>query len=135
MTAVPPTVLADTSVWIDPPSEGFAAHGRKVVTSIVTVAELQYGLHTARTPMEEVRRRRRLQLLLDHYEVLPIDLAVTELYGAMAQMVRAIGRKPGPRALDLLIAATAARHKLPVLTRNHADLKGLEEAVVVIPVR
>lgn len=135
MTAVPPAVLVDTSVWIDPPSAGFVAYGRKVVTSIVTVAELQYGLHTARTPMEEVRRRRRLQLLLDHYEVLPIDLAVTELYGAMAQMARVIGRKPGPRALDLLIAATAARHKLPVLTRNHVDLKGLEEAVVVVPVR
>lgn len=134
MTAVHPTVLADTSVWIDPPSAGFAAYGQKVVTSIVTVAELQHGLHTARTPMEEVRRRRWLQLLLDHYEVLPIDLGVAEIYGAMAQMVRAIGRKPGPRALDLLIAATAARHEFPMLTRNHADLKGLEEVVVVIPV-
>lgn len=65
---------------------------------------------------------------------LPIDVPVTEVYGALAQMVRAIGRKPGPSALDLLIAATAARHQLPVLTRNHADLKGLEDAVVVIPV-
>jgi predicted nucleic acid-binding protein len=131
MTTIHPTVLVDTSVWIDPPSAGFAAYGRKVVTSIVTVAELQHGLHTARTPMEEVRRRRRLQLLLDHYDVLPIDLGVAEIYGAT---VRAIGRKPGPRALDLLIAATAARHEFPVLTRNHADLKGLEEVVVVIPV-
>ena len=100
----------------------------------MTVAELQLGLHTARSPMEEVRRRRRLQLLLDLYEVLPVDLGVAEIYGAMAQMVRAIGRTPGPRALDLLIAATAARHEFPVLTRNHADLKGLEEVVVVIPV-
>jgi predicted nucleic acid-binding protein len=66
--------------------------------------------------------------------VRPVDLEVTEMYGAVTQMVRSVGRNPAPRAMDLLIAATAARHRLPLLTSNAGDLEGVEAAVTVVPV-
>ncbi|ALL78904.1 hypothetical protein AD006_19405 [Pseudonocardia sp. EC080610-09] len=121
-------------MWIEPPSDGFAAHAEGLSTSILVLAELYDGLNTAPNALELLARRRRLQRIQDNYTALPVDLEVTEMYGAMAQMVRSVGRKPAPRAMDLLIAATAACHRLPLLTRNAADLKGLEAAVTVIPI-
>lgn len=49
--------------------------------------------------------------------------------------VVASGRKARcRRALDLLIAATAAANGLPLYTRNVDDFGGLQEVVEVIPV-
>ena len=127
-------VLVDTSVWIEPPTKGFAAHAEGLSTSILVLAELHDGLNTAPNALELLARRRRLQRIQDNYAALPVDLEVTEMYGALAQMVRSVGRKPAPRAMDLLIAATAARHRLPLLTRNASDLKGLEAAVTVVSI-
>jgi predicted nucleic acid-binding protein len=128
-------VLADTSVWIQPPAEGFAHYAREVAVSVITVAELQHGLFTAPNPVEELNRRRRLRLLLDHYEVINLDIPTTEVYGVLARMVtQHAGRKVRSRAMDLLIAATASRHGMPLLTRNAADLIGTEQAVDVMPV-
>lgn len=43
--------------------------------------------------------------------------------------------KSTARRFGLLIAATAARHQAPLLTRNAADFAGLESVVTVVPVR
>lgn len=126
--------LADTSVWIQPPVDGFAAHADELAVSIVTIAELQYGV-TARDPLEALTRRRRLQVVLDNYEVLPLDLPTVELYGVLAGIVRDGGRNPRPRRFDLLIAATAARHRMPLLTRDRDGFRGLEQVLSVIEVR
>lgn len=128
-------VLADTSVWIQPPTAGFAHYGQQVAVSVITVAELQHGLFTAPGPIDGLNRRRRLQLILDHYEVVNLDLPTIEVYGALARMVtQHAGRKVRSRAMDLLIAATASRHGMPLLTRNPDDLIGTEQAVTVMPV-
>lgn len=126
--------LADTSVWIQPPADGFAAHADELAVSIITVAELQYGL-TSGDPLEALNRRRRLQVVLDSYEVLPLDLPTTELYGVLAGIVRDGGRNPRPRRFDLLIAATAARHQMPLLTRDRDGFRGLEHVLSVVEVR
>ncbi|MEV7600571.1 hypothetical protein AB0O91_24695 [Kitasatospora sp. NPDC089797] len=39
---------------------------------------------------------------------------------------------PRPRRMDLMIAATAAAHGLPLYTRNGADFAGLEQGVEII---
>ena len=45
------------------------------------------------------------------------------------------GRKArGARAVDLLIAATAAAATLPLYTRNVDDFRGLDDVVVVVGV-
>ena len=68
-------------------------------------------------------------------EPLPFDTAAARAYALVYAAVMSQGRKPrGPRALDLLIAATACAHGLPLYTRNPDDLRGLEDLVEVVAV-
>ncbi|MCU1626278.1 MAG: twitching motility protein PilT [Pseudonocardia sp.] len=132
MTQTPRRALLDTSVVIDYPANAVAEVADELAISAVTVAELHYGVTAATDPIEQLHRRRRLQLILDLFEVLAFDTAVAEYYGALATAVRNAGRDPRPRRMDLQIAATAARHGLSLLTRNGADFTGLEQALHVV---
>ncbi|MTD53962.1 PIN domain-containing protein [Amycolatopsis pithecellobii] len=127
-------IVFDTSAIIDPQGVdlGVLAGATPVVTA-VTIAELAFGLDT-RDPVERLRRTERLDDLLARTEVLPFDTAAAKLYGALAALLRQAGRDPRPRRMDLQIAATAAVHSLPVVTRNSKDFAGLERAVEVIAV-
>lgn len=124
--------LLDTSVLIDFPAAQVAEVADEVAVSAVTIGELQYGLTASADPLTGMHRRRRVQTILDRFEVLPFDASVAEYYGVLAGLVRQQGRNPRPRRLDLQIAATAARHGLLLLTRNGADFTGLESAVTVV---
>lgn len=132
MTGTSRRALLDTSVVIDYPAAAVAAAADELAVSAITVAELHYGVTAAPDPVEQLHRRRRLQLVLDLYDVLAFDTQVAEYYGALATAVRLAGRNPRPRRMDLQIAATAARHNLPLLTRNGADFIGLEQALQVL---
>ncbi|GAA5145629.1 hypothetical protein GCM10023321_03820 [Pseudonocardia eucalypti] len=129
----PPNALVDTSVWIKPPAGGLSTHAAQVAISIVSVAELHYGT-TMGSHLQNMARRSRLRTILDSYEVLPLDEPTTELYGAFAAMVHEAGRNPRPRRFDLLIAATAARHRLTLLTRDKDGFVGLEAALRVVQI-
>ncbi|WP_236788288.1 PIN domain-containing protein [Amycolatopsis sp. GM8] len=127
-------VVFDTSAIIDP--EGIDLGdlaGATPVVSAVTVAELAYGLDTP-DALQRLARTERLDDVLARADVLPFDVAAAKLYGVMAALVRQSGRDPRPRRLDLQIAATAAAHSLPIVTRNGKDFAGLERAVHVIEV-
>lgn len=128
-------VLLDTSVVIAPPPAGLASIADFVAVSAITVAELEYGVGAAADPVERQRRRRREQLVVGTFDVLPFDIAVAESYGLLANLVRAAGRDPRPRRLDLLIAATAERHGLSLATRNAADFRYLERVLDLVEVR
>jgi hypothetical protein len=127
--------LLDTSVIIDPPEQGMARFADEVSVSAITVAELHYGVGASADPVQQLRRRQRLQLVLDTYDVLPFDADVAEFDGLLANVVRQAGRNPRPRRMDLLIAATAVRHGFSLATRNGADLRHLERVLAVIDVR
>lgn len=128
-------VLLDTSVVIAPPSAGFASIADYVAVSAISVAELEYGVGAAVDLVERQRRRRRLGVVVAEMEVIPFDEAVAESYGLLANLVRAAGRDPRPRRLDLLIGATAERHRLSLATRNAADFRHLARVLDVIEVR
>ncbi len=128
-------VLLDTSVVITPPAGGLATLADLVAVSAITVAELEYGIGAATDAVERQRRRRRLQVVRGAVDVLPFDSAVAESYGVLANLVRAAGRNPRPRRLDLLIAATAERHGLSLATRNAADFRHLDRILDVVEVR
>jgi len=128
----PRRALLDTSVVIDFPAAQVAQVADEVAVSAVTVGELHYGLAVAHDPLTQMARRRRVQAILDRFEVLPFDAGVAEYYGALAGLVRHHGRNPRPRRMDLQIAATAARHDLILLTRNGSDFTGLESALAVV---
>lgn len=80
----------------------------ELAVSAVSMAELDYGVSTTADPLEQLRRRQRLQLVHDLYAVLPFDAQVAEYYGALATAVRVHGRDPRPRRMDPQIVATAA---------------------------
>ena len=133
MTSEPRRALLDTSVLIDPPSaRQLSQHADETAVSVIAIGELQYGVTAATDPLEQTRRRQRIQNILDQFDVLPFDVPTAEYYGAMATLVRQHGRSPRARRMDLQIAATAARHGLLLLTRNINDFAGLEPALTVI---
>jgi predicted nucleic acid-binding protein len=126
-------VLLDTSVIIDPPPKHeLAAYAEALAISVVTIAELEYGITADDDPMNQTYRRQRVHDTLERFDVLPFDIPTAEYYGALATLVRRHGRNPRARRLDLQIAASAARHGLALLTRNAADFAGLESAITVI---
>lgn len=127
--------LVDTSVVIDLqriPPESLPA---EIAVSAVTLAELAAGPHATSDPGERSRRQDRLQRVEATFEPLPVDAAVARAYGRVYGSVAAVGRKArGPRALDLLIAATGLAAGIPVYTRNPADFVGLEGLVDIVAV-
>lgn len=103
--------------------------------SALTLAELAVGPHTATTPAERATRQDRLQRAEAELDPIPVDVAVARAYGRVYSAVVATGRKArGRRAIDLLIAATAVAHELPLYTRNPADFAELEGLLEVVRV-
>lgn len=135
VSVLPRRALLDTSVVIDPPGAWQLTElADELAVSVMTIGELQYGITVAFDPVEQTRRRQRIQNVLDQFDVLPFDVSTAEYYGAMATLVRQHGRNPRARRMDLQIAATAARYGLSLLTRNGDDFIGLESALTVIDV-
>lgn len=129
----PRRALLDTSVVIAPPTaQQVHRYADELAVSVITIGELQYGVTAATDPLEQTRRRQRVQHTLERFDVLPFDIATTEYYGAIATLVRQQGRNPRARRMDLQIAATAARHGLILLTRNSGDFAGLQSALTVV---
>ena len=129
---MPESALYDTSVVIDVEAVDLGVYvDRPVAVSAVTVAELAYGIGA---PDQDARQERLNRVLAD-YEVLSFGVEEAKLYGVLAALVRAAGRDPRPRRLDLQIAATAAAARLPLLTLNPRDFLGTAPLVDVVPIR
>ena len=102
----------------------------------ITLAELVAGVHAAGDRHERAVRQERLQRVEATLEAIPFDADAARAYGRVFAAVMAGGRKArGRRAVDLLIAATAAAAGLPLYTRNPEDFTGLKGIVDVIHVR
>ena len=122
------SVLA-TSAVIAPVPPSF---DDEVAISIVTVAELHFGVMVATDQAVRGERLRRLVLLQAEFDPLPVDGPVAIAYGRLAAAVSETGRQPRARAMDLLIAATAMAHGARLVTRNGADLAGLEDLIEIV---
>jgi predicted nucleic acid-binding protein len=126
-----PRGIVDTSILIEPPPE--AALPEEASVAAVTLAELAAGVHATGDPRERAVRQERLQRVEATLEAIPFDTAAARAYGRVFAAVAAGGRKArGKRALDLLIAATAAAAGLPLYTRNVDDFSGLEGVVEIV---
>jgi hypothetical protein len=66
------------------------------------------------------------------FDPLPYDQGAARLFGQICAAVRAAGREPRKRTADLMIAATAASHQLPLYTANPGDFRGSESLVEVV---
>ncbi len=94
------------------------SHMEQCQLPAVAVGEILFGIER----MAPSPRRNRLQLWLDQLcrdfegRILPTDEAIWRRWGHLRASCQAMGR---PQAdLDLLIAATAVVHRLPLVTRN-----------------
>jgi predicted nucleic acid-binding protein len=96
---------------------------------------LTSGPHAVSDEMERARRQRRLQCFESDIDAIAFDAACARAYGPVYVGVVNLGRKPrGARAVDLMIAATALAHDLPLYTLNAGDLRGLEGLLEIVDV-
>lgn len=132
--------LLDTNVvseWVKPRPNGGViswlaeADEDRVFISVVTLAELRYGVERMATG----NRRRRLEEWLRgdlplRFEgrILSVDKAVADAWGQVVAHREAAGRPID--AMDALIAATVKIHGLTLVTRNTSDFEPTVKAVV-----
>jgi tRNA(fMet)-specific endonuclease VapC len=86
------------------------------LTSVIVEGELRVGVHKATDP---ARAAAKLDGLLSNLSVLPVDREIAKKYGEIRAYLESMGVTVGGN--DLLIAATALRFDLTLLTRNLRD--------------
>lgn len=121
--------VLDTSILI---SESPARVEGDIAISIVSIAELQFGVLVAPDEQRRAHRLARLSAILRSFEPLPVDAAVAASYGELAAATHRAGRKATARSLDLMIAATAHVHGARLVTANVNDVKHLSDLVAVV---
>lgn len=127
--------LIDTSVAVDLTTIERDKLPAIVAVSALTLAELVVGPASADHELKRARRQQRLQYVEANVEPLPFESRCYRAYGPIYSAVLNSGRKPrGARAIDLMIAATALAHDLPLYTRNAKDLRGLEDLIEIVDV-
>ena len=121
--------VLDTSILIAEvavPVEG------DIAISIVSIAELHFGVLVAPDDARRAHRLARLSAILRSFEPLPVDAAVAASYGELAAATHRGGRKSTARSLDLMIAATAHAHGARLVTANVDDVKHLAALIVIV---
>lgn len=119
--------LLDTSVLIaeDGPDD------LECAISAASLAELHFGVLVATDEDERARRAQRLGIVEATFHPLPLNAAVAREWGRLAVAVASRGAQPRRRAVDLVIAATANAHHVPLLTHNAKDFHVIADLVDV----
>jgi predicted nucleic acid-binding protein len=100
-----------------------ACDSESLFVSVLSIGEIAKGIALLR----ESRRKRALQSWLQTLErfygdrLLPVDLETSRIWGELTAAAQKAGRTVP--ATDGMIAATARRHGLHVMTRNAADFE------------
>jgi predicted nucleic acid-binding protein len=109
------------------------SHSSALFLSAVTIAEIADGI--AKASREGARRKAAslsawLRTVLHLYgdRVLPFDGPTAEIAGALSDLARGRGHSPG--FADIVIAATARRHGLIILSRNERHFAPMDVAVI-----
>lgn len=123
--------LLDTSVVIDHDLIDPSLLPDESAIAAVTLAELAAGPHATSDERERARRQDRLTWAAATWDPLPFDAEAARAYGRIFSALRNAGRSSRSRMADLLIAATAAAHGLPLYTRNPADFANLAGLVTI----
>ena len=129
-----PRGLLDTCVVIDLPLIDARLLPVEAAVSSVVLAELAQGVALTKDPAEMMALAQRLADVEAEFAAIPFDREAARRFGTLVALTVKANRNPRPRRMDLMIAATAAAHGLPLFTRNADDFKGLEQGVEIIPV-
>ena len=111
--------LLDTSILIgeEPPPDVEAA------ISVTSIAELHFGVLVTSDDDERAIRTNRLGAIESTFDALPVTVEIAREWGRLSAAVRNRGGQPRRRSIDLVIAATANVHGVPLLTHNTADFQ------------
>jgi toxin FitB len=111
--------LLDTSILIgeEPPPDVEAA------ISVASIAELHFGVLVTSDDDERAIRTNRLGAIESTFDALPVTVEIAREWGRLSAAVRNRGGQPRRRSIDLVIAATANVHGVPLLTHNTADFQ------------
>lgn len=101
--------------------------------SVVSIAELHFGVLLAADADERAVRAQRLGVVEATFDPLPITAEVAREWGRLAAAVSTRGGQPRKRTMDLAIAATANVHRVPLLTENVGDFQIISELVDARP--
>lgn len=101
--------------------------------SAITLAELSVGPLVATASEERISRQIALQTAEATLECLPFDAACARQFGVIAGELKNSGKRSRSRGIDILIAATAVAHNLPLFTVNVSDFDDIPR-LDVIPV-
>jgi predicted nucleic acid-binding protein len=129
-----PRGLLDTCVVIDLALIDSSLLPVEAAVSAIVLAELAQGVAMTKDPVEMMARAQRLADVEAEFAAIPFDREAARSFGTLVALTVKANRNPRPRRIDLMIAATAAAHGLPLFTRNVDDFQGLEQGVEIIPV-
>jgi predicted nucleic acid-binding protein len=116
-------VILDTSVLIAPNVD---LSGLVCQISSVSYAELHFGVQAAVDDSARLSRQHRLTMIQSVYgHGIAFTDATAHHYGLLCGRLRAQGRSPRGRAMDVMIAATALALGVPLVTRNADDVDRL----------
>ncbi len=105
----------------------------RLLISALTYAELRLGLVTAADTGALRHRVRRIDEISRAFgSGVPFDDACAREYERIVQAAVERGQRPRANTVDRMIAATAAAHHLPLVTRNAADVRGLDEILEIV---
>ena len=111
--------LLDTSVFIAG-GQGRAIDADRLpdeaAISVVTIAELELGVHMASVEETRARRLQTLHAVRATYVALPIDDDVASAFAALVASARR--RRRRARVQDAWIAATAHAHAVAIYTQD-----------------
>lgn len=99
--------------------------------SVLTLGEIRKGLAALPQSKRRARLESWLELELKHRfsgRILSIDAAVADRWGLVAGQAKQKGKQI--TVIDGLLAATALHHNLTVVSRNAADFRHAEVAVL-----
>ena len=129
--ADPTRGLLDTSVVLDHHLIDADLLPDESAIAAVTVAELAAGPHLTDDRDERAGRQDRLLWVTLTWDALAFDDDAARAFGRLCAAARASAPTQRHRVADLLVAATAVAHDLPLITRNPDDFVGLDEIVEV----
>lgn len=132
-------VILDSCIWVDiaadllPEARVIEAAGEEpVFTSVVSLGELSFGVHSCADVAERARRAAVLRQI-ELRPVLEVTAQTAAAYGLLCASTKAAGRSPRPRANDLWIAAQAIEHGYSLMTLNTDDFKDLPGLKLIAP--